>query len=264
MKCTGPLVGSIFIDQSSETAKRQKRSRLTKPKNKATNKIKACSSDSLLKKGNNNALFRTSMQSTTKLSVGNLEFPQGDKSTSPKNSSRQVEIIFSQPSPIPALKEYLLGNFIDSLTKTPGSPVLKKWLSYVPDLMSHGASLTLQFAAYAASMVLFGSVIKNCAVRQEGYRWYAMGLQRQKSQLVIFSQAPNLEDISDAKICGTLFLSFFEMTCGTTSTAWKHHIFASARLIELRGVETFQDNLPHELLRAVRLSMVRLKFQYQP
>jgi len=259
--CPGALVGNVFLDQPSETAKRRKHRNLNKPNSKTSNEGRC--SDPALSTGSSNAVSRAPWKPTLAFPFAFSRFPELEKSASPKKNPGRPERIPPEVSLIPALKEHLLGNFISSLTETPGSPLLKKWLPHVPFLVYQNASPTLQFAAYAASMVLYGSITKNCAVRQEGYRWYGMGLQDQTSQLVTFNKNQSLEDISDAKICGTMLLSFFEMTCGTTSTAWKHHICASARFIELRGAETFKSSLPHELFRAVRLAMVRLDLYHQ-
>jgi hypothetical protein len=112
----------------------------------------------------------------------------------------------------------------------------------------------------AASVIYFGSLTNVESVVIEGYKWYGLSLERQRRQLQLSSHRntpPTVEEI-----CMPIMLSFFEVICSTSPTAYFQHIIGAAKLLEGRGPEACKSGTFHQLFKTVRVQMVSHPLKY--
>lgn len=155
------------------------------------------------------------------------------------------------------LTQQALSCFIEFFAKNPPAKTgLRSWMHILPDMLSSAKSSAVKSHIIAASTVYIGCVSNDKAVMIEGYRWYDSSLKRQQRQLQISTcqnTPPTVEEI-----CMPLMLSFFEIICSTSPTAYFQHIMEAARLLEVRGPEACKSGILHQLFQTVRIQMVPL------
>ncbi|MCJ1402858.1 hypothetical protein MMC11_006079 [Xylographa trunciseda] len=108
----------------------------------------------------------------------------------------------------------------------------------------------------AASLALYGTLAHEQAIVLIAYRWYGVGLNRQRKRLIDNSKQeqsirPTVEDISMA-----LLSAYFEVFFSTTSEAYFHHQIGASKLLEARGPVACQTGVLHELFQTVRFHMI--------
>lgn len=244
IRCPGAIVGNVFINVSDDF--REKYSKCTRIRKKSSHR-KPKSMDFI----ETNDLPKILTPDTEDTPSSQLRSTnQQSPDVSPSREIVQCQML-SQPSTVFALKDQLVGSFIHSLLGSPGGPMMKRWMLELPYLMLQENLPTLRYAIYASSMALYSSMEEDVVIQREACRWYIMGLRSEQKQL-----ASNMV-ITDGTLCAPMLLSFYEMIRSTSAYNWMNHMTATARLLQLRGVDGFDTDFAHRLFCSVRLAMVR-------
>jgi hypothetical protein len=249
IRCPGAVVGNVFIDMSNDVKERHRKS--TSCNRKHLNKN--LESAPYVKKKHLPAIQvpdTNSVPPSNKLQAATSSDSEGVGFALLKDAVRYR--ILSQPSSVSALKEQLIGNFIHSLLGSPGGPMIKRWMLELPDLMLHEHLPTVRYAMYASSMALCSRFEEHLALQREACKWYIMGLKSEQKHL------GSSTVITDGALCAPMLLSFYEMIGSASAENWMNHMSAAARLLQLRGVESFDTDFAHRLFCAIRLAMVSL------
>ncbi|MCJ1395549.1 hypothetical protein MMC18_008435 [Xylographa bjoerkii] len=162
-----------------------------------------------------------------------------------------------QPSLAPVLEQHFLANFISFFDKvTPNSKPLQGWFGLLPSMLSNTIRSYVRAPILAASLALYGTLAQEQAIVLIAYKWYGVGLNRQRKRIVDSSKReqsmiPTVEDISMA-----LLSAYFEVFFSTNSEAYFHHQIGASKLLEARGPEACQTGVLHELFQTVRFHMI--------
>ena len=162
-----------------------------------------------------------------------------------------------QPSLAPALEQHFVSNFISFFDKvTVNSKPLTGWFSLLPTMLSSTIQPYVRAPILAASLALYGTLAHEQAIVLIAYKWYGVGLNRQRKRLIDGakrkqSMIPTVEDISMA-----LLSAYFEVFFSTSPEAYFQHQTGASKLLGARGPENCQTEVLHELFQTVRFHMV--------
>src|ERR1700735_3045555 len=102
----------------------------------------------------------------------------------------------------------------------------------LPDMLSSETFPAVKESIVAASVIYFGSLSNEKSVVVEGYKWYGSSLERQRQQIENSSHQNTLPAAEE--ICMPIMLSFFEVICSTSPTAYFQHIAGATKFLEIR------------------------------
>ncbi|MCJ1321621.1 hypothetical protein MMC15_006966 [Xylographa vitiligo] len=162
-----------------------------------------------------------------------------------------------QPSLAPALEQHFVSNFISFFDKvTVNSKPLTGWFSLLPTMLSSTIQPYVRAPILAASLALYGTLAHEQAIVLIAYKWYGVGLNRQRKRLIDGakrkqSMIPTVEDISMA-----LLSAYFEVFFSTSPEAYFQHQTGASKLLGARGPENCQTGVLHELFQTVRFHMM--------
>jgi hypothetical protein len=154
------------------------------------------------------------------------------------------------------LNQQFLSHFINFFAlATPRDVIFNSWMARLPEML---ASLNhrIDKSIAAASMMYYGRRTNDKTIMMEAYKSYGAALLSQRKTLQdIFNgkREPTIEEL-----CVPLLLSFFEISCCTSQTAYFQHLCGAGTLIELYGPEKCSEGILFEIFHALRLQLVRL------
>jgi len=99
-----------------------------------------------------------------------------------------------------------------------------------------------------------GRVSGNASILAESYKWYGVGIEKQRKILQALQSEKRLPTVED--ICNAVLLSFFEIACSTSSAAYFQHIIGAARLVEMRGPEACSSGILQQLFTTLRIQLL--------
>ena len=126
---------------------------------------------------------------------------------------------------------------------------------------------TVRKAARAGATVFYGHLSGNVVAVREGQKWGCAAVcgvneglrlvQPERQGWLGNNKTQNLLPSRDL-IGASLMLAFYECTCGTSPTAWIHHVFGAEALLVMLGPERCQTGWEFALLRVLRYAAVSL------
>ena len=133
-------------------------------------------------------------------------------------------------------------------------------------LESRNAGLgTVRKAARAGATVFYGHLSGNVVAVREGQKWGCAAVcgvnkglrlvQPERQGWLGNSKTQHVLPSRDL-IGASLMLAFYECTCGTSPTAWVHHVLGAEALLVMLGPERCQTGWDFEMLRVLRYSAV--------
>ena len=261
--CPGPVSGSIFL--STNPAAQRQRALKTSSKRRPTispdvvgtcprpfftssHALSTHSADSDL--GDSHALDVSTKAVDNRLLSPKVNDRRAVPSTVPGSSSYQ-------PNVAPILEQHFLALFISFFDKAISSPTPPKgWFAMLPSMLSNTIRSYVRAPILAVSLALYGTVAQEQTIVLIAFKWYGVGLARQRKRLIDNCKGeqamiPTVEDISMA-----LLSSYFEVFFSTTPEAYFHHQRGASNLLEARGPEACRTGVLHELFQTVRFHMV--------
>jgi hypothetical protein len=168
-------------------------------------------------------------------------------------------VVFSIPIPIEnshAITQQCLSKFIHFFARaTQRDVIFHSWMARLPSMVASPLSL-IGRTIIAASLAYYGRYFNDERIIAESYWWYGDGLARQIQTLAIMQRErrePTIEEI-----CAPLMLSFFEITCSTSPTAYFQHLMGAARMLEKHGPEKCSEGVLFAIFQTLRLQLVRI------
>jgi len=158
-----------------------------------------------------------------------------------------------------AISNQLLYHFIHFFARSsPGDVVYNRWMSYLPDMLTMGKTKGAKRSIIAISMLHYGRRANDKTFLMESYKWYGSALIDQRSELELMLEKRTLPDIE--QLCTPILLSFFEIGCRTSQTAYSQHLMGAAKLLQAYGPERCQQTPMFELFQTLRLQLVSLLY----
>lgn len=152
------------------------------------------------------------------------------------------------------LNHQFLSHFIGFFARTsPRDVIFNSWMARLPEMLS-SSKHNMDKSIAAASMMYYGRKIDDKVLMMEAYKSYDAGLVSQRKSLQdIFNgkREPTIEEL-----CIPLLMSFFEITCCTSQTAYFQHLCGAATLLEMYGPKKCSEGILFELFHALRLQFV--------
>jgi hypothetical protein len=175
------------------------------------------------------------------------------------NKTFPAPVVFSIPIPIDnshAITQQCLSKFIHFFARaTQRDVIFHSWMARLPSMLASPLSL-IGRTIIAASLAYYGRYSNDERIIAESYWWYGDGLARQIQTLAIMQRErrePTIEEI-----CAPLMLSFFEITCSTSPTAYFQHLMGAARMLEKHGPEKCGEGVLFAIFQTLRLQLVRI------
>jgi hypothetical protein len=134
------------------------------------------------------------------------------------------------------------------------------WLAELPNILSRPAGDEEVYAIRAATMALYGKLTRDKQVEVEASKWYAKGLEVQRTKLCLASQKGNYKPCVHGTIGAAVLFSYFESIICTMPMGRLQHYAAAAEMLEVAGPENCQSGLMHMFFRSTRIASVRLVF----
>jgi hypothetical protein len=177
------------------------------------------------------------------------------------NKTFPAPLVFSIPIPIDnshAITQQCLSKFIHFFARaTRRDVIFNSWMARIPSMLaSPSQSPLIGRAVMAASLAYYGRYSNDERIIAESYWWYGDGLARQIQTLAIMQREQREPTIEE--ICAPLMLSFFEITCSTSPTAYFQHLMGAARMLEKHGPEKCSEGVLFALYQTLRLQLVRI------
>ena len=125
--------------------------------------------------------------------------------------------------------------------------------------------LILRKAVRGSASVFFGILTGNTVAVQEGHRWGITALRavNQQLQLIQVQRDASPKGAGHARILpsrdlisASLMLAFYECACGSSPTAWIHHLLGAEALILMLDPEKCQTGYELNLFRSLRYAAV--------
>jgi len=182
------------------------------------------------------------------------------KELSHSNSAQQDTIIalgFTLPPSISNLEvtnHQLLASFVTFFAKNPSSRVFNNWMSELPRILAASSHAAIKKAIVAAAMVHSAGMVTNKDVLIEGYKWYGAGLSSQRKELEAITLGKRIPTFEE--LCTPIMLSFCEITCCTSQTAYSQHILGAAALLSKYGPVKCSGGIFLEMFQVIRFQLV--------
>jgi hypothetical protein len=200
-----------------------------------------------------------SPQTTDKAVVKRQKLSSRPDSTSPEQNYQNAFISWILPPAIESTKvmsHQFLSHFINFFARASTKDVIfNSWMSTLPSMLASSISQPSTYKSIsAASMIYYGRRTNDKTIVMEAYRSYGAGLSSQRKVLediVTKKRTPSIEEL-----CTPLLMSFFEISCCTSRTAYFQHLFGAGKLLEAWGPERCQEGILFELFHTLRLQLV--------
>ena len=148
----------------------------------------------------------------------------------------------------------LLATFVNFFAKNPSNRVFNNWMSELPRLLANPKSPAVRRSIVAAAMVHSAGMLTNRDILVEGYKWYGAGLSSQRKELEAIKKGKRKPIFEE--LCTPLMLSFCEISCCTSQTAYFHHLLGAAELLSKHGPKACTDGVLQEMFQVLRLQLV--------
>jgi len=164
---------------------------------------------------------------------------------------------FSLPPHISGLEvtnHQLLATFVNFFAKNPNNRVFNTWMGELPRILADPTSLAVKRSIVAAAMIHSAGLLTNKDILIEGYKWYGASLSSQRRELAVINQVkrkPTFEEL-----CTPLMLSFCEISCCTSQTAYFHHLLGAAELLSRHDPGRCTKGILLEIFQVLRLQLV--------
>lgn len=178
------------------------------------------------------------------------------KSSSPQKDSI-ITFRFRLPPSInnsEVFNHQMLATFVSFFAKNPSNRVFNNWMNQLPEILSNPKSAAAKKSIVAAAMVHSAGMLTNKDILIEGYKWYGSGLSSQRKELEVINQGkrkPTFEEL-----CTPLMLSFCEISCCTSQTAYFHHLLGAAGLLSKHGPKNCTSGVLFEMFQVLRFQLV--------
>jgi hypothetical protein len=136
------------------------------------------------------------------------------------------------------------------------------WLAELPNILSRPNGNEEVYAIRAATMALYGKLTRDKQVEAEASKWYAKGLEVQRTKLCLASQKRNYRPCIHGAIGAAILFSYFESIICTMPMGGLQHYAAAAQMLEVAGPENCQSGLMHMFFRSTRIASVRIPFLF--
>lgn len=237
LECSGPQLGSIFIDMSYKIKRSHDKKRAkAAPTSRATESLASWSATETAP-----CAFSSAVSNRT-----GFEF--------------QLPTTYAPNAGLAFQQLYLL-NLIGSHSSLEGQIAgLHTWIGDLPQMLSTGENRIIVHSCRATSMALYGRQAKNENLTIQARRCYATCLRFQKQSFQCnVNQGQESSNTSFlATIAAIYLLGVFESITSTTPDGWMHHFSAGTKMLLLKGPRACQTGLGHQLFRSLRISSVRL------
>ena len=192
---------------------------------------------------NNNEFVASSISPSLSLSIPQApnynEFSRPPSSRSP---SRQRTT--SNPN------SYDAEQFISAMLQNTRAEGTTSWLLSLPSIFSQ--TTTLGKATLAVSLAYHGNLHGNKTLAMEAYKLYGQTLENHRRELKKQKQTiPTPEDIAVP-----IMLSMFEAISSQSVDAYRQHILAAERLMEIRGPQACENTTFAQILNLLKSEMV--------
>ena len=158
-----------------------------------------------------------------------------------------------QPSKTAPFEQLFLDHFISAFDNRDlqGTP-MGSWYDYLPEIYNTSPYQSCQDCTRAAMMVYYGVMTSNASIQTEAFKWYAKGLESQRSFLQNTTLGLTKPMPAEEEILPAIILALFELVSCTTPSGWMDHITGAATMLEMRKPENCQTGLSHLLFRTIR------------
>lgn len=177
---------------------------------------------------------------------------------SEKESSPKFHNFWVLPPPIrnsQVLNHQFLSHFINFFAiASPRDVIFNSWMASLPEMLA-SPKYHIDKSIAAASMMYYGRRTSNKMIMMEAYKSYGASLLNQRKYLCsIFNgtRKPTIEEL-----CIPLLMSYFEIICCTSPTAYFQHLCGAGSLLGIYGPEKCSEGILFELFHALRLQLVR-------
>lgn len=163
----------------------------------------------------------------------------------------------SPPCPASAFDQLFVAHFIDSFfgpTKPPPAAGIpsKIWLHELPVFLTSPEPSSAKHAIRATSMLSYGSITDDIAIKTAARKWYTKALQDLQCLL-----SRGKLSLLESSLCAIVMLIHFETWAGTSHRAWLQHVKGAALLLEAGGPELCRSGFMHQIFSHIRLQMVQ-------
>lgn len=177
------------------------------------------------------------------------------RSTTPNSShpllsvppSTNESVLLRVPNPATMYEENLLHRFLDFFTR---GARRSSWLLKLHDLKDNPSALALRSGLRAVTLAYAAHATRDAGVKLAAYKDYGASLNHQRAALTRL-QTVDYQSAINA-LLATVILSYFELVCCTTSTAWSQHTTAAEKLITRLGPVALKHDLIPALFYSVR------------
>jgi hypothetical protein len=177
--------------------------------------------------------------------------------TSPRSTAASALTAY-QPSRAEPFQQLFLSHFITSFDNRSLHRTQMPSLYWkLPEFLSSSVAPAAAQSIRAATMVYYGVITGDKAIKTAAYRMYSRALESQRLSLEVNKIGQSSTILPTAEmILAPLMLAHFELTTSTTPTGWLQHILGAGKMLELRGPENCCDGIIHLLFRTVRQTTV--------
>lgn len=148
-----------------------------------------------------------------------------------------------------------LCHFINFFARASTKDVIfNSWMEILPKMLASQIQPSTKKSIAAASMMCYGRRTNDKVIMMEAFRSYGAGLSSQRrvlEEIVKTKRTPTIQEL-----CTPLLMSFFEISCCTSQTAYFQHLFGAGRLMEFYGPEKCTEGILFELFHSLRLQLV--------
>lgn len=152
------------------------------------------------------------------------------------------------------ISQQFLSHFINFFARASTKDVIfNSWMGTLPAMLASQSQAPTHKSIAAASMIYYGRRTNDKAIMMEAYRSYGAGLAHQRNVLEDIVQKKRTPTVEE--LCTPLLMSFFEISCCTSPTAYFQHLFGAGKLLEAYGPERCQEGILFELFHTLRLQL---------
>lgn len=151
-----------------------------------------------------------------------------------------------------AFDQLFVSHFIDSFGLPRNTHEGPTWLEILPSFLGVEGNALATASIRSASMLSYGTWVRDEAIQADSYRWYASALTHLSRSIAKVKQPVATVEMA---VCAAVMLIHFETGAGTSRNAWVHHVKGAASLLEAVGPTACQNGFLQSVFSHLRFQV---------